>query len=142
MLWVTLTRIGIKPEKGLGIYKLNSASKVSALKLLQPTCLCLGLCRVLRKPGLGKPFGKTSLAKTAFELGRFISMRDRNSCTGRVGTVIHLKTGLMKHWRGVCPGHWRREGKTEGKPRGVPGLTKPFFMVFEKSPRLNAFLSY
>jgi hypothetical protein len=44
-------------------------------------CLCLGLFRVLKKSGLGEPFGKASLANTAFELGRFISMRDRSSWT-------------------------------------------------------------
>jgi hypothetical protein len=36
---------------------------------------------VLKKSGLGEPFGKASLANTAFELGRFISMRDRSSWT-------------------------------------------------------------
>jgi hypothetical protein len=38
MLWVSLTGIGIKPEKGLGTRKLHSASKVSALRLLQAAC--------------------------------------------------------------------------------------------------------
>ena len=33
---------------------------------------------------------------------------------GRAGYVIHPTSGLMKSWRGVCPGHWRREGKTGG----------------------------
>jgi len=64
MLWVTLTRIGIKPQKGVGTHELNSASKVSALKLLQPACLCLGQIRVLKKSGLGEPFGEASLANT------------------------------------------------------------------------------
>jgi hypothetical protein len=82
MLWVILTRIGIEPEKGLGTHKLNSASKVSALKLLQPACLCLGLFRGLKKSGLDEPFGKASLANTTFGLGRFISIRDRSSWTG------------------------------------------------------------
>ena len=41
-------------------------------------CLCLGSFRVLKEPGLGEPFGKASLANTAFGLGRFISMRDRS----------------------------------------------------------------
>jgi hypothetical protein len=81
MLWVTLTRIGIKSEKGLGTHELHSASKVFALKLLQPACLCLGLFRGLKKPGLGEPFGKASLANTAFRSGGFISMRNRSSCT-------------------------------------------------------------
>jgi hypothetical protein len=36
---------------------------------------------VLKKYGLGEPFGKASLANTAFGLGRFISMRDRSSWT-------------------------------------------------------------
>jgi len=34
---------------------------------------------VLKKPGLGEPFGKASLANTAFELGRFVPMRGRSS---------------------------------------------------------------
>jgi len=46
------------------------------------TCLCLGLFRALKKFGLGEPFGKASLANTAFGLGRSISMRDRSSWTG------------------------------------------------------------
>jgi hypothetical protein len=37
---------------------------------------------VLKKSGLGEPFGKASLANTVFGLGRFISMRDRSSWTG------------------------------------------------------------
>jgi hypothetical protein len=72
----------IKPEKGLGTYELNSVSKVSALTLLQLTCLCLGLFRVLKKLGLGESFGKASLANTAFGLGRFIPMRGGSSWTG------------------------------------------------------------
>jgi hypothetical protein len=82
---VTITGIGIKPEKGFRAHELNSASKVSALKFLQPACLCLGLFRVLKKSGLGEPFGKASLAKTAFGLGRFISRGDRSSWTGECG---------------------------------------------------------
>jgi hypothetical protein len=35
-----------------------------------------------RASGLGKPFGKASLANTALRLGRFISMRDRSSWIG------------------------------------------------------------
>jgi hypothetical protein len=31
-----------------------------------------------------------------------------------VGIVIHLKLGLMKPWRGVCPGYWRR-GETQNQ---------------------------
>ena len=81
---MTLVRLGIKPEKGLEIDELDSASKVSALKLLQPACLCLGLLRVLKESGLGEPFGKASLANTGFGLGRFISMRGRSSWTGEV----------------------------------------------------------
>ena len=81
---MTLVRLGIKPEKGLEIHELDSASKVFALKLLQPACLCLGLFRVLKEFGLGEPFGKASLANTAFGLGRFISMRGRSSWTGEV----------------------------------------------------------
>jgi hypothetical protein len=48
----------IKPEKGLGTHELDSTSKVSALKLLQPACLCLGLFSVLKKSGLGEGKGK------------------------------------------------------------------------------------
>jgi hypothetical protein len=33
---------------------------------------------------------------------------------GRDGPVIHLKPSLMKPWRGVFPGPWRREVKTGG----------------------------
>jgi len=32
----------------------------------------------------------------------------------KAGTLTHPKPGLMKHWRGVCTGHQRREGKTWG----------------------------
>jgi len=32
----------------------------------------------LKSPGLGEPFGKASLANTAFGLGRFDSMRSRS----------------------------------------------------------------
>ena len=85
MLWVTLTRMGIKPEKGLGAHEFYSASKVSALMFLQPACLCLGIFRGLEEFGLGEPFGKASLAKTVFGLGRFISMRDRSSWRGEGG---------------------------------------------------------
>ena len=81
---MTLVRLGIKPEKGLEIDELDSASKASALKLLQPACLCLGLFRGLKESGLGEPFGKASLANTVFGLGRFISMRGRSSWTGEV----------------------------------------------------------
>lgn len=93
--------------------RLIQQSKVSTLKLLQPACLCLELLRVLEKSGLGEPFGKASLANTVFRLGRFISMG--NWSTGLGGnTVIHLKPGLMKPGRGVCPGPWQREEKTGG----------------------------
>jgi len=78
MVWVTLLSTGIKPDKGLGTHELDSASKVSALKLLQPTCLCLVLLNMLKKFGLGEPFRKTSLANTIFGLGRFISMGERS----------------------------------------------------------------
>ena len=111
MVWVTLLSIGIKPEKGLGIHELHSASKASALKLLQPACLCLGLFRVLKKSGLSEPFGKASLANTAFGLGRFISKRDRSSWTGEEWYRYPSEACLMKPWRGVCPGPWRREEK-------------------------------
>ena len=94
MGWGTLVRLGIKPEKGLEIDELDSASKVSALpspKRLRAgrskafiTCLCLGLFRGLNESGLGEPFGKASLANTGFGLGRFISMRGRSSWTGEV----------------------------------------------------------
>jgi len=84
---VTLVRLGIKPEKRLEIHELDSASRVSALKLLQPACLCLGLFRVLKKSGLGEPFGKASLANTVFGLGIIISMRERSSWTGGVVTL-------------------------------------------------------
>jgi hypothetical protein len=30
---------------------------------------------------------------------------------GRVGTVIHLKPGLIKPWRGVCPDPLAKRGK-------------------------------
>jgi hypothetical protein len=82
MLWETLPNLGIKPQKGLGAHELRSTLKVSALKLLQPAYLCLGLLRGLKKFGLGEPFGKASLANTVFGLGRFISIRDRTSWTG------------------------------------------------------------
>jgi hypothetical protein len=34
---------------------------------------------LLKKSGLGEPFGKASLSNTALGLGRFISMRGRSS---------------------------------------------------------------
>ncbi len=49
MVWVTLLSIGIKPEKGLEIDELHSASKVSALKLLQPAYLCVWVYSGYRK---------------------------------------------------------------------------------------------
>jgi hypothetical protein len=58
--------------------------------------LCLGLSRALKKFGLGEPFGKASLANTAFGLGRFVSMRDRSYWKGEDWYVIPLKPGLMK----------------------------------------------
>ncbi len=60
--WVTLTDIGIQPEKESGTHELQSTSKVSALKFLQPACLCLGIFRVLKKVAgrtLGGFIGKT-----------------------------------------------------------------------------------
>jgi hypothetical protein len=47
----------------------------------QPACLCLGPFRGPKRFGLGEPFGKASLAITAFGLGRFIPMRGRSSWT-------------------------------------------------------------
>ncbi len=73
MGWVTLTDIGIQPEKESGTHELQSTSKVSALKFLQPACLCLGIFRVLKKVGLGEPFGKASLAKTVLGVGKLKS---------------------------------------------------------------------
>ena len=70
MAWVTLTDIRIQTEKGSGTHELQSTSKVSALKFFQPVCLCLCVFRELKKKGLGEPFGKASLAKTVFGLGR------------------------------------------------------------------------
>jgi hypothetical protein len=78
MVWVIPLALGIETEEGLGTHELHSASKVSALKFLQPACLCRGLFRVLKELDLGKPFGKASLANTFLGLGRFISMRDRS----------------------------------------------------------------
>jgi hypothetical protein len=37
---------------------------------------------VIKRSGLGKSFGKASLANTFLVLGRFIPMRDRSSWTG------------------------------------------------------------
>ena len=68
----------------------------------------------IKGSGLGEPFGKASLANTASGLGRFISMRDMGLWTGGACSVIPLKSGLMKPGRGVCPGLWRRKGKTGG----------------------------
>ena len=84
MAWVTLTDIRIQTEKGSGTHELQSTSKVSALKFLQPACLCLGLLGELKEVGLGEPFGKASLAKTTLGLGRHISMGDRSSWCGEV----------------------------------------------------------
>jgi hypothetical protein len=77
----------INPEKGLGIHELDSISKVTALKFLQPACLRLDILSVLEKSGLGEPFGKASLANTAFGLGRIIPMKDRSRwmLEGRLG---------------------------------------------------------
>jgi hypothetical protein len=51
-----------------------------------PACLPVSVSiKGAEKSGLGEPFGKASLAKTAFGLGRFISMRDRSSWTGECG---------------------------------------------------------
>jgi hypothetical protein len=48
----------------------------------RPACLCQGSFKVFKEPGLGEPFGKASLANTAFGLGRYISMRDRSCWIG------------------------------------------------------------
>jgi len=59
-----MSRIGIK--------------EVSALKFFQPACLCLGQLRVPGKFGLGEPFGKASLANTAYGSSRSVSMGGRD----------------------------------------------------------------
>jgi len=104
MFWATSLASEIKPEKGLGSHELNSASKVSALKLFQPACLCLGLFRALKKFSLGEPFGKASLANTALGVGRFISMRGRSSWTG-------------KDWYRYPSNAWPDEALERGLPR-------------------------
>jgi hypothetical protein len=94
----------IEPEKGLGTHELHLAPKVSALKFLQPACLCQGLFRVLKKSGLGKPFGKASLANTFLGLGRFISMRNKSSWAG-------------EGWYCNPSGAWPDEALERGLPR-------------------------
>jgi hypothetical protein len=103
MLWVTLLSIGIKLEKGFETRELDSASNVSAPKLLQPACLSLGPLRVLKRSGLGEPFGKASLANTALGLGRFISMGSRSCWPGE---------GWYRYPSEVLP--------DEGLERGLP----------------------
>jgi hypothetical protein len=99
-----LTCIRIKPEEGLVTRELHSASKVSALKLLQLACLCLGPFRVWK--GLGEPFGKASLANTAFGLGRFISTREQG-CWGGEGWFRHPSEA------------WPDEALERGLPRAL-----------------------
>ena len=130
---MTLTGIGIKPEKGFGTHELHPASKVSALKLLQPACLCLGLFRALRNFGLGEPFGKASLTNTVLGLGRFVSMRDSSSwfLEGELGYPSEawpdeaLKKGLLR------PMAKRRKNCESASD--VQGLTKLAFMILIKS---------
>ena len=148
MFWVTLTGIGIKPEKGLGTHELNSASKVSALKLLQPACLCLGLFRVLRKSGLGEPFGKASLANTAFGLGRFISTRDRSSWTGEGGYRYPSEVWPDEALERGLPRPLAKRGKNWGRARSISALTnwmgsvkmKLKFNFIMRVPHENQFL--
>ena len=90
--------------------------EVSALKFFQPTCLCPGLLRVLKKSSLGKPFGKASLDNTAYRLGRFISMRDRSSCPGEGWYRYPSEVWPDEALKRVFPGPSRREVETgEGK---------------------------
>ena len=96
----------IKPQRVLGTHELDSASKVSALKLLQPACLCLGLFSVLKKSGLGESFGKASLANTAFRLGRFVPMRDRSSW-------------MLKGWLSYSSEAWPDEALKGEVPRSL-----------------------
>ena len=78
----------------------------AGLKFFQPVCLYLCQFRVLKKSGLGKPFGKASLANPVFGLGRFISMGDRSSWTGEcrvrypsdIWPDEALERGLPKPW--------------------------------------------
>ena len=114
---MTFTGIGIKPEKGVGTHKLHSASKVSALKFLQPAGLCLGLFKVLKKAGLGEPFGKASLANAAFGLGKYISMRDRSSWAGEGEVRYPSEVWPDEVWERGLPRPLAKRGEDWGRAR-------------------------
>jgi len=59
---------------------------------------------VLKKSGPGEPFGKASLANTAFGLGRLIPMRDRSSWT-------------LEGWYRYPSEAWPDEALERGLPR-------------------------
>ena len=60
-------------------------------------------------------FGKASLANAVFGLSGFVSTEAREvHGLARVGPFIHLKPSQIRLWKGVCPGPWQTEGKTEG----------------------------
>jgi len=77
MLWGTLACMANLPSKWTWNPGASSTSKVAALKLFQPACLCLGLLGRLEERGLGEPFGKASSANTVFVSTRFVSITDK-----------------------------------------------------------------
>jgi len=82
----------LKGELKLALPQFFKSSRVKKVGTTQAgkskaftTCLPVsGSIQGLRESGLGEPFGKASLANTAFGLGRFISRRGRSSWTGEV----------------------------------------------------------
>ncbi len=83
--------------------------------------------------GLGEPFGKASLANTAFRLGRLIPMRDRSSRTLEGWYRYPSEAWPDEALERGLPGPLRREGKTgggQGKMRWFyPRMNQLFFQT-------------
>jgi len=90
---------------------------------------------VLKKSGLGEPFGKASLANTVFGLGRFITMRERRSWTGEGWYRYPSEAWPDEAMERGLPRPLAKRGKKWGRTSSESTLI--FISFFDNSPNIQ-----